>query len=147
MTLTGAASNVYAIYGTASSPMTIPPAFQAAAPFGVNTGSVNPAFWAVSRDAQFDSWLTVGVTDGDVTGAISSIGINFDAWTEWNSLEANNGAVFWITPADGPTAGRQITVAQITVSAGSSGTASMGIQGRSVSGADWQSDNIQFSYP
>ena len=36
---------------------------------------------------------------------------------------------------------------QITVAEGSSGTATMGMQGRSASGTDWQSDNIELSYP
>ena len=52
-----------------------------------------------------------------------------------------------MSPDDGPTAGTNAILAQLTVSEGSSGTASMGMQGRSSGGADWQSDNIEFSYP
>ena len=127
--------------------MNFPPAFQQATPFGANTGGTNPAFWTVMAGAEFDSWLTVGITDGDSSGALSSIGIDFDAWTETGGLGTSDGAVFWMSPDDGPAAGTDAVVAQLTVAQGSSGTASMGMQGRSSSGADWQSDNIEFSYP
>merc|ERR1711871_1543145 len=147
VTLTGDAANVYTIYGTADSPMSVPPAFQEAPPFGANTGGTNPAFWAVMANAEFDSWLTVGITQGDSAGSLSSIGLNFDAWTESNGLATSDGAVFWMNPDDGPAAGTDAVLAQITVPEGSSGTASMGMQGRSSSGTDWQSDNIEFSYP
>ena len=52
-----------------------------------------------------------------------------------------------MSPDDGPAAGTDAVLAQITVAEGSTGTASMGMQGRSASGEDWQSDNILFSYP
>jgi hypothetical protein len=97
--------------------------------------------------AQYDSWLTVGITDGDAGGALSSIGIDFAAWTETSALGTSDGAVFWMSPDDGPAAGTDAVIAQITVSEGSSGTASMGMQGRSSTSADWQSDNIEFSFP
>merc|ERR1711968_280233 len=118
--------------------MSVPAAFQQATPFGANTGGTNPAFWAVMAGAQFDSWLTVGITDGDAAGALSSIGIDFDTWTETNGLATSDGAVFWMSPDDGPAAGTNAVLAQITVVEGSTGTASMGMQGRSSRG-DWQS--------
>ena len=52
-----------------------------------------------------------------------------------------------MAPDNGPAAGTDAVLAQITVAEGSSGTASMGMQGRSASGDDWQSNNIEFSYP
>ena len=147
MTLTGTASNVYTIYGTAGSPMRVPAAYQQATPFGANTGGSNPAFWPLMAGAQYDSWLTVCITDGDSAGALSSIGIDFTSWTASNGLDTSDGAVFWMAPDNGPAAGTDAVLAQITVAEGSSGTASMGMQGRSASGDDWQSNNIEFSYP
>lgn len=97
--------------------------------------------------AEFDSWLTVGITDGDSAGALSAIGIDFDAWTESGGLGTSDGAVFWMSPDDGPTAGTDAVLAQLTVAEGSAGTASMGMQGRSSNGPDWESFNIEFSYP
>jgi hypothetical protein len=147
VTLTGDATNAYTIYGTASSPMSVPAAYQEATPFGANTGGTNPAFWPIMAGAQYDSWLTVGITDGDTGGALSSIGIDFDAWTASDALATSDGAVFWMAPDDGPAAGTDAVLAQITVSEGSSGTATMSMQGRSSTGTDWQSTSIEFSYP
>ena len=147
MTLTGSASNVYTIYGNADSPMSLPAAYQVAAPFGANTGGTNPAFWPLAAGTEFDSWLTVGITDGDAGGALSSIGIDFAAWTADTGLDTSDGAVFWMAPDNGPAAGTDAVLAQITVAEGSAGMATMGMQGRSSSGDDWRSDNIAFSYP
>ena len=127
--------------------MTLPAAFQTAAPFGANTGGTNPAFWPLMAGTEFDSWLTVGITDGDAGGALSSIGIDFAAWTADTGLDTRDGAVFWMAPDNGPAAGTDAVLAQITVAEGSAGTATMGMQGRSSSGDDWSSDNIEFSYP
>merc|ERR1712146_104358 len=117
VTLTGDASNVYTIYGTVDSPISVPAAFQQDAPFGANVGGTNPAFWAVVAAAEFDSWLTVGITQGDTGGLLSSIGIDFDAWTESNGLATSDGAVFWMSPDDGPAAGTDAVLSQITVAA------------------------------
>merc|ERR1719171_2957513 len=59
-------SNVYAMAGTTDTTMTFPAAYQVPAPFGADIGGVNPAFFGLSADAdaEFDSWLTVGVDDG-----------------------------------------------------------------------------------
>ena len=152
VTLKGTTSNVYTIYGTAASPLSVPAAYQCATPFGSNTGGTNAAFWAVANNAalgyaQYDSWVTVGVTDGDAAGALSSIGLDWTTWTDSTALGTTDGAVFWMSPDGGPAAGTDAVVAQITVASGSSGLATMGMQGRSTGGAaDWTSDNIQFSY-
>ena len=132
--------------------MNLPAAYQCAAPFGGNTGGTNVAFWAIANNAalgfaQFDSWLTVGITDGDATGQLGNIGIDFASWNDATGITVSDGAVFWMSPDDGPAAGTDAVLAQITVAEGSTGTASMGMQGRSVAGEDWQSDNIEFSYP
>jgi hypothetical protein len=78
-TLSAAATNVYSIYGTVGSPISFPPAFQVAAPFGADTGGVSPQMFAVMDDSQYDSWLTVGMVDNANPTAISAIGIDFDA--------------------------------------------------------------------
>ena len=70
------ARDVYALFGEPGDPMTFPPAFQVATPFGTDVGPVNPAFFAVMPEAQFDSFLTIGL-DGpsSIPGALASIGI------------------------------------------------------------------------
>ena len=143
---------MYTIYGNTDGAMSFPAAYQVAAPFGVDIGGVSPAFFAIANNAalgyaEFDSWLTVGVTDGSAPGAISaSPGFPMDTWTDSTALETNNGAIFWMSPDDGP-AGSAV-IAQITVTAGSSGVATCGLQGRtSTSGDDWSADGIAFTYP
>jgi hypothetical protein len=114
--LMGDARNVYTIYGTEANPMNIPGAFQTPAPFGVNVGGVNPAFLAVptcgvgeqaaggqGHACARDSWLTVGLTEGDPSSMLSSIGIDWVSWTETHGVTVDNGAVFWMSPDDGPT--------------------------------------------
>jgi hypothetical protein len=81
LSLSGNAKSVYTIYGDEDFSMVIPPAYQEAAPFGTNTGGVNPAFIPVSASAAFDSWLTVGIVDGDNAGALGSAGFDWETWT------------------------------------------------------------------
>jgi len=126
---------VYTIAGTAAAPLTIPAAFQVAAPFGADIGGVSPAFFPVMADAEFDSWLTVGMTDASNPTAISQIGIDFAAWTTSAGITSTNGAIFWMSPDAGPS-GSAILLAQVT-SATATGSASGLLQGRSVSGDDW----------
>lgn len=139
------AANIYSIFGSTRSPMRLPPAYQVAAPFGVNVGGVNPAFFAIISDAAYDSWLTVGITDGDSAGSLASIGIDFDAWTATNGVTIEDGAVFWFDPDEGPAAGSRIVIAQITVLDGDSFSFSCGMQGRSMDGSDWKVENVVFN--
>ena len=74
------------------------------------------------------------------------------AWTPDTALdERSGGFVSWTHFDNGPAAGTDAVLAQITVAEGSAGTVTMGIGGRSSSGdgwaPDWESDNIEFSYP
>ena len=149
-TLKGTASNAYTIYGKTTGSLTLPAAYQCATPFGANTGGTNPAFWAVANNAalgfaQYDSWLSAGLTDGDAAGALSSIGIDWGGWTADAGIEVTDGAVFWMSPDDAP--GGDVVVAQLTVTAGTSGTMTGGMQGRSSTGEDWNADTMSWAYP
>ena len=148
--LTGVQSNVYAMAGTGDTPMSFPPAYQVNAPFGADIGGVSPAFFAIANNdalgyAEFDSWLTIGVTDGSAVGAISaSPGLDIASlWTEATGITQDNAAIFYMDPATmGANAGTSpIVMAQMTVSAdtvAAGGTASAQLQGRSTGGAeDW----------
>ena len=93
--------------------MTVPPAYQVPAPFGTNVGGANPSFWDFSPTAQYDSWLTVGETAGNVAQGVSSIGVKWDTWTEDLGLTIDDGAVFWMAPDDAPLG--PAVVAQLTM--------------------------------
>ena len=82
--------------------MELPAAYQSDAPFGANTGGVAAAFVAAVPTTTYDSWLTVGITGGDAGGKLSSIGIDWSTWTADAGLSTDNGAVFWMSPDDGP---------------------------------------------
>ena len=123
--------DVYALYGDSSAPLSIPAAFQVPTPFGSSVGPVNPAFYAVMPDAQYDSFLTLGM-DGPALnpGALSSIGLDFDSWTETSGIESTNGAVFFMDPEHGATT-EPVVVAQLTVPTGTSFRGTISAQGRS----------------
>lgn len=138
--LSGSAKNVYTIYGDLDNSLVMPPSYQEAAPFGANVGGCNPAFFPIMAGAQFDGWLTVGITGGDTAGALSSIGLDFAGWTATDGLSSYDAAIFWMNPDDGPS--ETAVVAQVTVSSGF--TAVVSAQGRSVSGEDWRYGPIVF---
>lgn len=56
--------SVYALFGEKDNLLTLPPAFHVEAPFGCDIGGVNPAFYPINADSEWDSWLTVGITTG-----------------------------------------------------------------------------------
>jgi hypothetical protein len=142
--------------GFSGGSLDIPAAYQEARPFGADVGGASPAFYPIVPTAAFDSWLTVGITEGDGTGQLSSIGIDFASWSETKGLSSENGAVFMMVPDDGPigdaTSGaRAVVVAQLTISAAVQLHAQVNAQGRSnpqpgtlVEVADWEIYEIGF---
>ena len=151
ITLDATQTSVYAVAGTTDIPMSFPAAYQCATPFGADIGGANPQFFAIANNAalgyaEFDSWLTVGVTDGSAPGAIAaSPGFDLATWTETAGISQTNAAIFFMDPATmgansgtGPIVMAQMTVSAETVTA-ASGTATAKLQGRSVSGDDWES--------
>jgi hypothetical protein len=144
-----AANNIYAIEGTADGPMSIPAAYQVAAPFGTDIGGVQPAFFPIANNAargyaEFDSWLTIGLTDGSDPNALATIGIDFGSWTDSTALLVDDGSVFYMDPNSGP--GGDVVVAQLTVRSGTSGNVAMGMQGHATGGGDWDVHHVLFTY-
>ena len=90
--------NIYAIYGTEENIMKIPAAYQKTEHQGVNVGGINPLLLNYIPDAQFDSWLTIGITDGNNLGKVDAIGIDFNNWDNLHPLFINNGAIFLDDP-------------------------------------------------
>ena len=117
--------------------MDIPPAFQVATPFGVDLGGTNPQFWQFNPDAQFDSWLTVGLTQGENANALSSVGIDLANWDLDHGITTTDGAVFWMNPDDGPSTSTAV-VAQLTVPISRLPSITLCAQGRIRDGGDWQ---------
>ena len=70
--------NAYALAGLVGLPLTVPAAYQCAAPFGADIGGANPQFFAIASGAatgyaEFDSWLTVGMTDVSTQATLITI--------------------------------------------------------------------------
>jgi hypothetical protein len=105
------------IFGDTINPFFIPKAFQVEAPFGTDIGGVNPQFFPIIHDSEFDSWLTIGITNGSSSGIISlSPGFDLSSWSETNSLETNDGAIYYMNPENGPSERDDgIVIAQLTI--------------------------------
>ena len=137
LALSAAEQSVYTIYASVSTPaMSFPAAFNSG--LGGDVG-VSPV---IAPEDAYDSWLTVGDVSGD---AISSLGINFAAWST-DSLTITNGVVFWMNPADPGTPSGTALIAQLTI-AGGSFSATINAQDLSADGSDdWQQLGIVFSW-
>ena len=60
--------NIYAIFGDKienNQRLIIPGAYQLQGPFRSNVGGISSDILSLSPNARFDSWLTIGITDGD----------------------------------------------------------------------------------
>jgi hypothetical protein len=113
-----AVQNIYAIYGDDQPieyPMNIPPAYQGSSIFNSNLGGISPEIIAINNDATYDSWLTIGLTDGDLHDKLSVVGIDFGSWTETVGIHTTNGAVFVMDPQEVIVQGDEYVVAQLTI--------------------------------
>jgi hypothetical protein len=113
-----AVQNIYAIYGNdqpIDHPMNIPPAYQGTSIFNSNLGGIAPEIIAINSDAMYDSWLTIGLTDGDSRNKLSVVGIDFDSWSETTGIYTTNGAVFVMDPQEVIVQGEEYIVAQLTI--------------------------------
>jgi len=125
--------NIYAIYGddiNSPKPMIIPPAYQSIINFNSNIGGVLPAILNIDPDTQYDSWLTIGITDGNMRNEVSTVGIDFSTWTENSGIHTTNGAVFTIDPEINIVDGDEYVVAQITVPNTRSTSLTLNAQGK-----------------
>jgi hypothetical protein len=160
--LTAQQANVYALAGTLDSgPLTAPAAYQVAAPFGADIGGVSPAFFPIANNdalgySEFDSWLTVGVTDGSAPGAIAA-SPGFDIATMWTAttpLLQNDGAVFYMDPTtmgsnsgSNPVVLMQITMLSANMGLAGETMATATVQGNLADSLDSWSSRMVWKYP
>ena len=139
--------NIFAVYGDTEDELYLPPAYQTPIKLGDNIGGINPVILRINPDSQFDSWLTVGVTNGDNNNLVSSIGIDFNSWTDTHGIEVDDGAVFVLDPEQNIVNGNEYIIAQITVSTGSNYVAIFNVQGKTVDTdrtKSWTETGIRF---
>eukprot|EP01048_Picozoa_sp_COSAG05_P020050 COSAG05_NODE_3310_length_2158_cov_1.379310_1_plen_182_part_00 len=149
--LNGTNTTLYSIIGSEVTKLSIPPAYHTPT-FGVNFGGVKPDVIKKVAAAKYDSWLTVGITDGNSDDVLGSAGLKFADWTSNKGIEANNSAVFWMDPTASTAKGSAaVTVAQLTVPKGLKFNCTMGLQGKKPladakeSGEDnWRAEGVTF---
>jgi hypothetical protein len=127
--LQDSAVNVYAMFGHEGKALVMPPAFQVAAPFGANFGGVSPALFAAMPNAEYDSWLTLGLTEGDPSAKLGVIGLDFDSWGVDSQLTTLDGSLFYMDPTTAPS-DRSVCIGQLTTLTGLPWSATVNLQGR-----------------
>ena len=146
--------NIYAIYGdegNSPKPMIIPPAYQSIINFNSNIGGVLPAIVNIDPDTRYDSWLTIGITDGNGDNEISTVGIDFSTWSENTGIHTMNGAVFTMDPEINVVNGDEYVVAQITIPNDRSVELTLNAQGKTnceecnPNNNSWKQEEIIFS--
>ena len=147
--------NIYAIFGsdeTGNNPLIIPPAYQGDTIFNNNIGGIDPQLIAINSDSQFDSWLTISLTNGDPNNKLSAIGIDFNSWTTDTGINTVNGAVFVMNPEETITTGDEYIVAQLTIPNDLSYEVLMNAQGKKINfdssvarDNSWSQTNIIFN--
>jgi hypothetical protein len=125
--------NIYAIYGDSVNPMHIPSAYQGDTSHVQNLGGINEYVLAVYPQLKYDSWLTLGITNGNINNKVSSVGIDFTSWNNGESIDIENGAVFLMDPTsiDASINGYEIVIGQITIATDTTATVTVNVQGKS----------------
>ena len=147
------AKNIYAIYGNThdnpsyGSLMFLPPAYQHDTTFNSNIGGINRELLQYEPSLLYDSWLTIGITDGDPQNLISSIGIDFNNWDDQTPLTVNNGAIFLLEPNEVLSSNNEYIIGQLTVLSSLDANVIVGVHGKRYHQGDnaWDERNVIFS--
>lgn len=116
--------NLYAMSGTEKDGLRLPPAWQVEkskdplGSLGSTIGMVNPAYLSYSKALKFDSWVTLG--EGAKSPSNIGFGKKLVQWSKTQGVDADNGAIFFMNPQDGPSNNKKgpkgVLVAQLTIS-------------------------------
>ena len=127
--------NIYALFGDSQdipngNALTVPPAYQSPSSiFNSNFGGVDPQLLSINILSEYDSWLTIGIIDGDPNNKLSSIGIDFSSWTSDTGLEVTNGAIFILDPREPIVDGNEYIIARLTIPTDDHQIATFNVQG------------------
>ena len=175
------AANLYEIFGTDEHPLSFPPAWQAFAPWAQDVGGALTAAntWTnpptvgglvLPRDQMcsacgcacgYDSWLTVGIIEGDATHQLQATGIDFTpnfvdrGWflneqtLAGHGIDAPSGSVAWGDPARAPgNSDAQhggVQIAQMTVPTGSQWSVLVNLRGLTAEGTTWEVHGVEIT--
>ena len=123
-------SNLYAIYGQKNHVMTIPAAYQLSNHQGVDIGGINPLLQKYIKNTQYDSWLTIQVTDGEIIGKVDAIGIDFSSWDKNHGITVTDGAIFLDDPTLKLSETNKYVIGQLTLKDSEDHQLIINVQGR-----------------
>jgi hypothetical protein len=133
-------TQTYALYGDKKpADMYIPASFQYPAPFGRSVGQPDAFLTRSTPGLQKDSFLTIGDEDN---GLVSSVGVDFDTWTDSTPLRVTDGAVFILDPDRAPRG--RVRLARLTVP--KSSPMRFHVQGQHYQETGADSDRLRSSY-
>ena len=127
--------------------MHLPPAYQSDTTTNSNIGGIDDFLISLNPSNNYDSWLTIGLTDGDKDNLLSEVGIDFNEWTDTNAIDINNGGVFVMDPEIDMVDGNEYIIGQITVRTGSEYMMVINIQGKTIDNridSIWSEKNIRY---
>jgi hypothetical protein len=126
--------------------MIIPSAYQVTNSFRSNIAGQPYDILSLSPNSRYDSWLTIGITDGDPDNQLGTIGIDFSSWDLNNPLVIDNGAVFLMNPDHDLNGLTEIIIGQLTIPTHVSSEAIINVQGKLRYSEDvWKQHNIVFT--
>jgi len=141
--------NMYAVYGVERHPMIIPAAYQDTNYFGSNLGGINSQLLHINPPLKYDSWLTIGLSDGDPKHLISSVGIDFNMWNKDKSLIVDNGAIFIMNPVSNLKKNDEIIIAHLTIPTNTKSQMIVNIEGKTnyniLSSHVWKQGDVVFN--
>lgn len=140
--------NIYALFGDLQndqSPMIIPAAYQVGSIYGNNLGGVSDSIVAVNPNSRYDSWLTLGITNGDLQNKIGTIGIDYNLWDENTPLRITNGAIFLMDPNEITYTLNEVIIGQLTISNTKDEVVVINVQGKLKDGSTWKQYGITYS--
>lgn len=139
--------NIFALYGDDHSySMYIPPAYQIDGPFDTDLGGISPSIISIYPDAFYDSWITIGITDGDKDNKLSTIGIDFHTWDDRNPIITDNGAIFLMDPTE-IISEKEYIIGQLTLNNNNDNYLVINVDGKkNVGHGAWSQSNVRFDF-
>ena len=137
--------NVYAIFGDRNRDMYWPRVYQMDGSFNSDIGGVSPSIITIYPESKYDSWITVGIIDGDLHNKLSTIGIDFNGWNRGESMTTSNGAVFIMDPTE-IISEKEYVIAQLTLPSDELHRMDVNVQGQYdvFQSASWTETGVTF---
>ena len=143
--------NIHAIYNSLEEDTSfkIQKSFHVDKPSGSDITPPSELLFYILPETEYDSYLTINY-DEEQPEHLSTIGLDFDQWTETSDLVTNDGAIFAMDPTvdkkiDGEVLGK-VLVGQLTIDENESVDTQFNIQVRTIDGNTSKITGISFQY-